>query len=219
MCDGYGLVGDKCRLDPGREVRRDFRHGLLNAAPEGEDIAPLAHRDGKPDAVPSVHAKDRLCRIGRTPRHMRYVSEPDGFSVRNKIDGQEVALRLKRTGNTDEDFLVAGLHCSRRDDGVLGLQRGDQRSAVNAKSRQLLGRKLDIDALILRAQDIDFRDVRQLEQLLADPIDVIPQLAMGEPVRREAVDDAVSVAKLIVETRPTIPWGSVLRMSASFLRT
>ena len=49
MLDGHGLVGDERRLDPDGQVRRDLRHGLRDVAPEGEDVAALAHGDGEPD--------------------------------------------------------------------------------------------------------------------------------------------------------------------------
>ena len=84
-------------------------------------------------------------------------------------------------------------------DGVLRLQRRDQRGAVDAEAGQLLGRELDVDALVLRAEHVDLGDVRQLQKLLADVVDVVPQLAVGEAVRGEAVDDAVGVAELVVE--------------------
>ena len=41
-----------------------------------------------------------------------------------------------------------------------------------------------------------------LQQLRADVVDVVPQLAVGEAVRGEAVDDAVGVAELVVEAGP-----------------
>ena len=67
------------------------------------------------------------------------------------------------------------------------------------EARQLLGRELDVDALVLRAEDVDLGDVRQLQELLADVVDVVPQLPVREAVRGEAVDDAVGVAELVVE--------------------
>ena len=43
----------------------------------------------------------------------------------------------ERARDADEDLLVPGLHDARRGDGVLGLQRGDQRGAVDPEPRQL----------------------------------------------------------------------------------
>ena len=130
---------------------------------------------------------------------MRDVAEADDPAVGDEIDGQDVLLGPERARDADEDLLVPGLHHARRGDGVLRLQRGDQRGAVDPEAGQLLGRELDVDALVLRAEHVDLGDVRQLQELLADFVDVVPQLPVGEAVRGEAVDDAVGVAELVVE--------------------
>ena len=78
---------------------------------------------------------------------------------------------------------------------------GDQRGAVDPEARELLGRELHVDALVLRPENVDLRDVRQLKELLSNVVDIVPQLPVGEPVRREAVHDAVGVAELVVEAR------------------
>ena len=199
VLDGHGLVGDQRRLDADRQVRRDLRHGLLDVAPERQDVAALAHGDGEPDGVLPVDAEHRLRRVGGTARDARDVAQADHPAVRDEVDRQDVLLGPERARDTDEDLLVPGLHDAGRRDGVLGLQRGDQRGAVDAEAGQLLGRELDVDALVLRAEDVDLRDVRQLEELLADLVDVVPQLAVREAVRGEAVDDAVGIAELVVE--------------------
>ena len=170
-----------------------------DVAPEGQDVAALAHGDGEPDALLSIDAEHRLRRVGGAARDARDVAQANDPAVRDEVDGQDVLLGLERARDADEDLLVPGLHDARRGDGVLGLQRGDQRGAVDPEARQLLGRELDVDALVLRPENVDLRDVRQLEELLADVVDVVPQLPVGESVRGEAVDDAVGVAELIVE--------------------
>ena len=96
-------------------------------------------------------------------------------------------------------FSSPGLHHALRRDGVLGGEGGDQRGAVDPEAGELLGRELHIDALVLRPEDVDLRDVRQFEELLADVVDSVPELAMGEPVGGEAIDDAIGVAELVVE--------------------
>ena len=90
------------------------------------------------------------------------------------MTAKHVLLGPERARDADEDFLVAGLHDARRGDGVLGLQRGDQRGAVDPEARQLLGREFDVNALVLRAENVDLGDIRQLQELLADVNDVVP---------------------------------------------
>ena len=169
MLDGHGLVGDERRLDPDRQVRRDLRHGVLDVAPERQDVAALAHGDGEPDALSSVDAEHRLRRVGGTARDMRDVAQANDPAVRDEVDRQNVLLGPERARDADEDLLVPGLHDARGGDGVLGLQRGDQRGAVDPEARQLLGRELDVDALVLRAEDVDLGDVRQLRGAACGP--------------------------------------------------
>ena len=199
MLDGHGLVGDERRLDPDRQVLRDLGHRLGDVAPEGQNVAALAHGDGEPDGLPAIDAEHRLRRIGGPARHMRDVAQPDYPVVGDEVDRQDVLLGPERARDADEDLLVPGLHDPRGGDGVLRLQRRDQRGAVDPEAGQLLGRELDIHPLVLGPEDVDLRDVRQLEELLADLVHVVPQLPVCESVRGEAVDDAVGVAELVVE--------------------
>ena len=108
-------------------------------------------------------------------------------------------LGPERARDADQDLFVAGLHHALRRDGVLGVEGGDQRGAVDPEAGELLGREFHIDALVLRPEDVDLRDVRQFEELLADVVDRVPELTMGEPVGGEAIDDPIGVAELVVE--------------------
>ena len=200
MLDGHGLIGDERRLDPDRQVRRDLGHGVLDIAAQRQHVAAFAHGDREPDALTSVDAEHRLRRVGGAARDMRDVAQPNDPAVlRDEVDGEHVLLGPERARDADEDLLVPGLHDARGRDGVLRLQRGDERGTVDPEARQLLLREFDIDALVLRAEDVDFGDVRQPQELLADVDDVVPQFPVREAVRGEAVDDAVGIAELVVE--------------------
>src|SRR5271166_6658005 len=201
VLDGDGLVGDERRLDPNGQVRLDLVHGVLDVAPKGEDVAPRAHGDGEPDALFPVDTEHRLRRIGRASGDARDVAQTNDPAVHDEVDGEDVLLGPERARDADEDLLVRGLHRALRGDGVLGVEGGNQRGAVDPEARQLLGRELHIHTLVLGAEDVDLRDVRQLEELLSHVVHIVPQLPMREPVRGKAVDDAESVAELIVETR------------------
>ena len=82
------------------------------------------------------------------------------------------------------------------------LQRRDQRRPVDAEAGEFLRRELDKDLLVLRAEELDLRHVRNLKQARADVLDIVAQLAMGEAVGGEAVDQAEGVAEVVVEARP-----------------
>ena len=199
MLDGDGLIGDERRLYAHWQVRLDVLHGGCDVAPESEDVAALAHGDGEPDALFSIDLEHRLRGVGGAARDARDVAQTNHPAVRHEIDRQNVLLGPERARDADEDFFLPGLHHALRRDGVLGGEGGDQRGAVNPQARELLGRELHIDALVLSPEDVDLRDVRQLEELLADFVHVVPELTMGEPIGGEAIDDAVGVAELVVE--------------------
>ena len=220
MLDGHRLVGDKGRLDADRQLRRDLRYGVFDIASKSEHVAALAHGDGEPDTLLPVDAEHRLRRVGGPARDLRDVAEANDPTVLcDEVDRQKVLLGPERTRDADQDLFVPGLDDARRGDGVLGLQCGDQFGAVNPQTRQLLGREFNVDALVLGPNDIDLGYIRQPEELLADVNDVISQLAVGEPVGGEAVDDPISVAELIVEGGADDFLGQRVVMSRSFLRT
>ena len=99
-----------------------------DVAPESQDVAAFAHGDGEPDALMSIDAEHRLRGIGGPARDVRDVAEANDPAVLgDEVDGKNVLLGPERTRDADEDLLVRGLHDARRGDGVLGLQRGDQR--------------------------------------------------------------------------------------------
>ncbi len=194
---GHRLVGDQLGLDPDRKVRRDRRHGLLHVAPEGQHVAALAHGNRQADPVLAVDAERRLRRIGRAAGDMGDVAEADDPPVGDEVNRQQVLLGAERAGDADQDALLAGLHHAGGGDGVLRLQGGDQGRTVDAEAGELGSRELHI-----HPQQVDLGDIRQLQQPVAHVVQIIAQLAVGEPVRGEAVDDAVGVAELVIEARP-----------------
>ena len=169
--------------------------------PSARTSPPVRMATARPMASSPVDAEHRLRWVGGAAGHARDVAQADHPAVGDEVDGQDVPLGPEVARDPDQDLLVAGLHHARGRDGVLGLQGGDQRGAVDPEPGQPLGRELDVDALVLRAEDVDLGDVRQLQQPLADLVHVVPQLLAGEAVGGEAVDDAVGVAELVVEER------------------
>ena len=165
------------RLDADGQVRLDLSHGVFDVAPESEDVAALAHGDGEPDALFSVGAEHRLSGIGRAERDARDVAQSNSPAVDREVDRQDVLRGPERARDADEDLLVLSLHHALRRDRILGVEGGDQRGAVDPEARQLLGRELHIDALVLGPENVDLRDVRQLEELLSDVVHSSPSAA------------------------------------------
>src|ERR1700683_197038 len=153
--------------------------GLCRVAPKRKNAATVAHGDGEADRRPAVDAKHRLRRIGIAASDGRNVAQPDQPAVGQEIDVEKVRFRPESAGNAKQNLLVAGLERARRTDGVLGSERRDQRRPVDAESRQLLGRKLNVDLLVLGAEKLDLRHVRNLQETRADVLDVVAEFAVG----------------------------------------
>ena len=85
------------------------------------------------------------------------------------------------------------------------LQGAHQRVAIDDEAGCLLRRDLEIEALVLRADDIDLVDIRHQQQAGAHALHVVAQLAMREAVGHDAIDDRVGVAELVVEGRADDP--------------
>ena len=160
---------------------------------------PSLHRDAEPDRGLAVHPKHRLRRIGIAAADLGDVAETDGTIADREVDVQDVELGIERARDPQRQPLLAGLQDAGGPHRVLRLQGGDQRRIVEAERGQALGRELEEDLLVLGADDLDLRDVGHQQQARARILDEVAQLAMGEAVGGEAVDDAEDVAELVVE--------------------
>ena len=175
-------------------------HGPLDVAAEGQDVAAFAHRDGEADRRLAVDPEHRLRRIGIAAVNLGDVAQPDQAAVRDKIDRQDVLLGLERARDADGSLSLpvcmvpAGLTIS------APAARRSERTG-RSPARELLNRELDEDLFILGAEDLDLRHVRHLQEPRANVLDIVPQLAMSEAVRGEAVDDSEGITELIVEAR------------------
>ena len=69
VMDGDRLVGHPERFDADGEICGDLGHGVTDVAAKRDDIAALAHRDGKPDRFAAVDAEFGLRRIGVAAMH------------------------------------------------------------------------------------------------------------------------------------------------------
>ena len=177
------------------------RHGLRDVVPERQDVAALAHGDGEPDGVLAVDAEHRLRRVGGAARHARDVAQADDAAVATKLMARSPA----RTGTRPRRGRGSsrpGLHHARRRDGVLGLQRGDQRGRGRCRGRP---------AARSRTRRRRARPARPMMSILEMSGSWSSCLRTsstwsrssrsGEAVGGEAVDDAVGVAELVVEER------------------
>ena len=78
----------------------------------------------------------------------------------------------------------------------------DQLGNVEPHGGELLRGELEVDLLVLRAEEVDLRNVRHAEQLGAYALGIVAQLAMSKTVRSEREYQRVGVAELVIEERP-----------------
>ena len=119
-----------------------------------------------------------------------------------EVDGQDVELGLECAGDAKRQLLVAGLQRPRGADRVLRAQRRDKLGAIDAKAGERVGGELDDDCFVLGTENLDLGHVGYAQQSCPDVLHIVAQLAVGEPVGREAVDDAEGIAELVVEAGP-----------------
>ena len=81
------------------------------------------------------------------------------------------------------------------------LQAVDHRLLVDAERRDLAGREVEVDDLVLGADQIDLAGVGHRQDLRARLLDIVAQLAGRQAVGGEGVDVAEDVAELVVEER------------------
>ena len=118
-----------------------------------------------------------------------------------EVDGEDVLLGLQGTADPQLDSLRVGGDDAGGDDDVLCLERRHQGGGGEPVAGQLRGREFDVDALGLCADQVHLGHVGHLQQPRADILHVVAQLATGEPIRGESIDDAVGVAELVVADR------------------
>jgi hypothetical protein len=151
--------------------------------------------------------------IGRSARHPGNVAQADHSAIGGKVDRQMSCL-----SGTPETYPDLSSSVPPPAGVTAFCAAARERCPVDAEAGQLLGRELHEHALVLRAQNVDLGDVGHLKQLLADLVDVVPKLSLGEPIGGEAVDDGVGVAEFVIEIGPDHTLWQWL-MSRTFLRT
>ena len=89
--------------------------------------------------------------------------------------------------------------------GHHGVLLGDRREHVveaELEVGELLRREVEIDLLVLVAEDLDLADVRRAQELGPRGLGEVARLPRREAVIGDAVDDAEDVAELVVEEGP-----------------
>ena len=127
---------------------------------------------------------------------------------------------IERAAHAHGDAFARRFDGAGGNDRVLAGERRGQQLRRDAQPRHLPQRQVDVDDFVLHADEIHLADVAHAQQLGADELGLVAQLAIGEAVAGQRVDHAIHVAEVVVEKRArrrlAASWP---RMSPNFLRT
>ena len=106
-----------------------------------------------------------------------------------EVDGLEALFRGELARHAHRDLLRSCIDGAAGLDGVLRLQRLDQAGKVEPHGGELLGGELQVNLLVLGADQIDLGNVRNAEQLATQTLGIVAQLAMRKTVRGQGEDE------------------------------
>ena len=196
-----GWSATRCRSTPIGRSRVSSATFFLTLSPSASTSPPVVMAMASADRGLAVVAEHRLRRVDIGALHGGDVAQAEEAVVGAEVDRLQAFLGGELARDADGDALRPGIDRAARHERVLRLQRLHQRVDVEAERGDLLGRELEIDLLVLHADQIDLGDIADAQELGAQPVGLIAQLAMREAVGDEGVDQRIGVAELVVEER------------------
>ena len=97
VLDRDRLIRDQDGLNSHRQIGGDPRHGLGDVVAERENVAALAHGDGKANRRLAIHPELRLGRIDEAAVNARDVAEAKHAPANSEIHARYVLFGLERT--------------------------------------------------------------------------------------------------------------------------
>ena len=202
---------------PTGSVGSEVGHLGADIVAQRENVAGVAHGDGEADGGLSIHAEHGLRRIDVAAAHGGDVAQGKDPVTGHNRQRLDVALLIEGAADAQEHALLVGLHHARRTHRILRLQRCQDGRQIKPQAGQFFSGELDKYLLVLRAQHLNLGDVRHLQQARARRFDVVAQLTEGETVGSKGVDDAKSIAEVVVEERADHAAGQGLAHVADIL--
>src|SRR3974390_2724743 len=139
--------------------------------------------------------------LGVSPPPLGIAGHPHIPPADIEIHGEDVLFRGHGAADPQRYALLVGCDDAGGRHRILGLQRSRKLRRLEPIAGELGGRELDEDAFGLLADEIYLVDIEHLQQPRSDLLHVVAQLAMGEPVRRESIDNAVCIPEFVVGDR------------------
>ena len=186
---------------PTGKVRGQFGEPLFHMLAEREHIAVLGHGDAKADRRRAVESEHWLLRVDVGAADFGDIAQAKEAAVGAEVDRVETFFRRELARNADSDLFSSCVDGAARLDSVLCLQRRYEAGNVEAHGRELLGGELQVNLLVLRADEVDLGNVRNAQQLASQTLGMVAQLAVRKTVRGQGEDESIGVAELVIEER------------------
>ena len=148
------------RLDAEGQGCGQLGQPFLHVLAEHKDVAALGHRDGQADGRRPVVSEHRLLWVNVGAVHFGDIAQAEKPPIGTKVDRLEALFRGELPGDANGNLLSTCVDRATRLDGVLRLQRLYQARDIETHGGELLGGELQIDLLVLRADEIDLGNVR-----------------------------------------------------------
>ncbi len=197
----FGLVVHAHHVHAERQSRRNLRTPRSLCAAEVEDVPAIGHGDREPERRLAVDLHGGNRRV--------HGAAPDGDEVAQR---HEMAMHLNRQGcecrrriqcarGANIDAVVRRIDEAARDHAVLALHGGEYVLRRQPEPGQLVVGEIEIDPLVLRADQVDLANPGHREKLLANVLGDVLELRQCEAIAGDGVNDAVHVAEFVVEER------------------
>jgi hypothetical protein len=201
LVDDLGLVGDAVHGDADGQGGLDFGHRPFERLAQGLHVAARRHDDAQPDHRLALEAHRDLLRILVAALDLGHVGQSERAAVGAEGQRGQLLGGDRCAVDADRDPLALGLDRAGRHDGVLPAHDLEDLVDRHAQHGQPRMAELDVDLLVLQAEQIGLGDVGHAQQALARGLDDVLDLGRLEAVGFEGPDQAVGVAVFVVEER------------------
>ena len=186
---------------PTGRPRLDLGHRLLERLAQGLHVAARRHDDAQPDHRLALEAHRDLLRVLVAALDLGHVGQGERAAVGAEGQRGQLLGRDRRAVDADGDALALGLDRAGRHDGVLPAHDLEDLVDRHAQHGEPRVAELDVDLLVLQAEQVGLGDVGHAQQALARGLDDLLDLGRREAVGLEGPDQAVGVAVFVVEER------------------
>ena len=201
LCDDARLVRYLVDLEADGHVLLDLADLRLEIIAELQDIATVLHRDGDADGRLAVVVHLRRSRLLKAALDLGDIAEPQHLAPRihgHLADGLDI-VELARHAHVD----VVGVrldHAAWRH-VILLCERVHDDLRADAELGELGAVHLDVDLLLLFADEFDFLDARHIEEQSPRLLGLLAHLLIRVAVACHGVDRAVDIVEAVVVVR------------------